>query len=572
MKRTLFNWIILVLLLAPSVQAQDIGQLKNQKPVSFRGTIGGGANFFASNEEHATRDPFAWNLYGNFTPSFYGISMPFSFVVTQYTNSYTQPFSQFGISPSYKWAKLHLGYRNISFSPLLFDGQSFLGGGIELAPKGFYFGAFYGKLNKAISEDTTHMAPLQPQYARNGYGVKVGVGGEYQNFSLQYLHAKDDIGSIQRIVDTLTTLLPQENSVVGSSWKFSFLKKQLSFSGDAAVSLLSRDLSYETIDSIGDTKLPVILQKLMPVNYSSVLSWSGQARVGLMLKNLNAMVGYRRVQPDFKSLGVPYALDDVEMISGNLNTSLNQGKINVNAAVNSQRNNLENMLSSTLVTRTGNLSLNTFVNQYININMNLTGVRILQQDGLLELSDSVRMDQLMFTAVLAPSLNFSDASRQHTVSGSFTYTKLDDHNPLTQAQTNGSNFSSSINYGLYFMQQYIGVNSTVLYSVYGQQDSRYQSLGLDVGANAQLLGDRSLSLQGSVGYFLNKATNSPTGNNLTFSLNGNYAVLNHHSLGVFASYMITPPVNLNPLNDINHVPYAVNSKLFSGGITYAYNF
>src|SRR3546814_13424720 len=93
--------------------------------------------------------------------------MPFSFVVTQYTNSYTQPFSQFGISPSYKWAKLHLGYRNISFSPLLFDGQSFLGGGIELAPKGFYFGAFYGKLNKAISEDTTNMARLQPEYARN---------------------------------------------------------------------------------------------------------------------------------------------------------------------------------------------------------------------------------------------------------------------------------------------------------------------------------------------------------------------------------------------------------------------
>lgn len=572
MKRKLVNWIILALLFAPSVQAQDIGRLKDQKPFTFKGTLGGGANFFTSNEEYATRDPFAWNLYGNFTPSFYGISMPFSFLVTQYTNSYTQPFSQFGISPSYKWATLHLGYRNISFSPLLFDGQSFLGGGIELAPKGFYFGAFYGKLNKAISADTTYQRRLQPQYARNAYGVKIGAGDAYQNVSLQYLHAKDDIGSIQRIDDSLTTILPQGNSVLGTSWKLNFFKRRLSLSGDAAVSVLSRDLSYETIDSLGDTKLPVIVKKLAPVNYSSVLSWSGQAQLGLMLKNLNAMVGYRRVQPDFKSLGVPYALDDVEMVSGNVNTSFNQGKINLNAAVNNQRNNLENMLSSTLVTRTGNLSLNTFVNQHINVNMNLTGVRILQQDGLLALSDSVRMDQMMFTAVLAPSLNFSDASRQHTVSGSFTYTSLNDHNPVTKAQTNGNNFSSSVNYGLYFLQRYMGVNSTVLYSVYGQQDHRYQSLGLDVGANAQLLKDRSLSLQGSVGYFLNKATDSRAGNNITFSFNGNYAVLNGHSLGIFASYMITPPVNLNPLNDINHVPYAVNSKLFSGGITYAYNF
>jgi len=387
MKRKLFNWIILVLLFVPSLQAQDIGRLKDQKPFTLKGTIGGGTNFFTSNEEQATRDPFAWNLYGNFTPSFYGISMPFSFVVTQYTNSYTQPFSQFGISPSYKWAKLHLGYRNISFSPLLFDGQSFLGGGIELAPKGFYFGAFYGKLNKAISEDTTYQRQLQPQYARNAYGVKIGAGSEYQNVSLQYLHAKDDIGSIQRIDDSLTTILPQGNSVLGTSWKLNFFKRKLSLSGDAAVSVLSRDLSYETIDSIGDTKIPAIIDKLMPVNYSSVLSWSGQAQLGLMLKNLNAMVGYRRVQPDFKSLGVPYALDDVEMVSGNINTTFNQGKINLNAAVNNQRNNLEKMLSSTLLTRTGNLSLNTFVNQYVNINMNLTGVRILQQDGLLELSD-----------------------------------------------------------------------------------------------------------------------------------------------------------------------------------------
>src|SRR5690606_41685729 len=67
---------------------------------------------------------------------------------------YTTLFrSQFGISPSYKWIKLHLGYRNISFSPLVFDGQSFMGTGIELTPKNLYFGAFYGRLNKAISEE-----------------------------------------------------------------------------------------------------------------------------------------------------------------------------------------------------------------------------------------------------------------------------------------------------------------------------------------------------------------------------------------------------------------------------------
>lgn len=562
---------VIALLMTPFLQAQDLSNLKDQDPFTLHGSVGGRADFFTSNEESPTRDPFSWNLYGNFTPSVYGISLPFSFAVSQFSDSYTTPFSQFGISPSYKWIKLHLGYRNMSFSPLMFDGQSFLGAGMELLPQNFYFGAFYGRLNKAIDVDPRIERNLQPQYGRKGYGVKIGVGGENQNFSLQFFHAKDDESSIEQTPDSLTTLLPQENSVLGSSWKFTFFKK-LSLTGDVAVSLLNRDVSYGALDSIGDVQIPSFVQKVIPINSSSVLSWSGQAQLALMLKNFNATLGYRRVQPDFKSLGVPYALDDIEMISANVNTSFLKGKVNLNASFNDQHNNLENMLSSRLVTRTGNVSLNTFISQHVNINMNLTGVRLLQEDGLLELTDSERLDQMMITAVLAPSVNFSNQSHQHTISGSFTYTNLDDRNPATQEQTNGDNMATSLNYGLYFVKKYFNLNSTMLYSAYGQESSQYESFGLDVGGGVQLLKNRNLNLQGSVGYFLNKASDSPTGNNFTFSFNGSYSLFKHHSIGVYANYLITPPVNLNPLNDINRVPYSVNSKLLSGGITYAYNF
>ena len=207
-------------------------------------------DFYHSNEAYPTRDPFAWNVYGSFAPSFYGFSLPFSFVITQYSKSYTTPFTYLGISPSYKWIKLHLGYRSIAFSPLVFDGQSFLGAGIELSPKGFYFGAFYGRLNKAISEDTTYGHTLQPQYARTGYGLKLGVGGKKNNISIMLFHAKDDSGSITRIPDSLTTILPQENSVIGTSWHFTFFR-HLTLTGDLAASLFNRDQSYQQIDSIG---------------------------------------------------------------------------------------------------------------------------------------------------------------------------------------------------------------------------------------------------------------------------------------------------------------------------------
>jgi hypothetical protein len=562
--------LVLLLLRAKSTWAQNIGALKGQDPVSFHGSLGAGMDFYNSNETYPTRDPFAWNLYGSFTPSFYGFSLPFSFVITQYSKSYTTPFAQLGISPAYKWIKLHLGYRSIAFSPLVFDGQSFLGAGIELSPKGFYFGAFYGRLNAAISEDTTYGHTLQPQYARMGYGLKIGVGNSKNNISFQVFHAKDDSGSIHRVYDSLTTILPQENSVAGASWHFTFFRK-LSFTGDLAGSLLNRDQSYEQIDSIGYYKIPRLVQKLMPINYSSVFSYAGQAQLSLLLKNFNASAGYRRIQPDFVSLGVPYALNDLEMINGNIGTSLDKGRISMNAAYNSQHNDLSHMLSSSLLTRTGNVSLNAFVNRHLNVNMNLTGVQVYQRDGLLKLSDSVRMNQFMFTATLSPSLNFADETRQHTIGASVSYTDLDDHNPVTAAQTGGNNFSSSLNYALFFSKVYWGLNVTAIYSQYGQGENKYQSAGLNAGANAQLLKAHNWMVQGSIGYFLNHDTGSPAGNNTTFSFSSSYG-LKTHSLSVYVSYILTPPVNLNPLLTVNRVPYAVNTKNLAGGITYAYHF
>lgn len=74
--------------------------------------------------------------------------------------------------------------------------------------------------------------------------------------------------------------------------------------------------------------------------------------------------------------------------------------------------------------------------------------------------------------------------------------------------------------------------------------------------------------QASAGYFVNSSANGTVANNTTFSFNSSYS-LQKHSFGFYLSYILTPPVNLNPLNVVNHIPIAVNSKNLSGGLTYA---
>jgi hypothetical protein len=560
----------LLFLPATYIRAQNLGDLGDPKPFTLHGSLGAGMEFYRSNEAYPTRPPFAWNVYGSLAPSVYGVSLPMSFVVTKYGNSYSNPFTQIGISPSYKWIRLHLGYRTLLFSPLVFAGQSFLGGGVELSPKGFYFGAFYGLLNKAVQEDTSFAHPIEPQYARMGYGFKIGIGSLKNNFSFSFFHAKDDSGSIRRIPDSLTTILPQENTVVGSSWHFTFFHR-LTWTGDLAAGLLNRDQSYQEIDSVGYYKIPTLMRKIMPVNWSSVFSYAGQSQLSFTWKTVNASAGYRRIAPDFVSLGVPYMLNDLEMVNGSFGGSFDKGRLNANLAITTQHNNLSHLLASTLLTRTGNFSLNAFVSQHFNINATVTGVRVYQRDGAVALSDSVRMNQLMFSFTLAPTLNFTGNDYQHTVNASISYTDLDDHNPATAAMTGGDNISTSLNYALYFSHAYWGVNAAVLYSQYGQGDNRYQSTGINAGLNAQLLDSHQLALQGSAGYFLNRYSNSPTGNNTTFAFTGNYT-MGLHTLGVYLNYVLTPPVNLNPLTTIYHIPIAVNSKNFAGGVTYGFHF
>jgi len=56
--------------------------------------------------KEAYRKPFTWMLTGSPTLSVYGITLPFSFTISEQQRNFRQPFNKFGVSPYYKWAKL----------------------------------------------------------------------------------------------------------------------------------------------------------------------------------------------------------------------------------------------------------------------------------------------------------------------------------------------------------------------------------------------------------------------------------------------------------------------------------
>jgi hypothetical protein len=147
--------VVMLVFYCSSLSAQDLSKLKTQKPFAIDGTLSTTANFYTISGKESTRDPFSYVLSGNVNVSVYSLQLPFSFTYSNSSFNYAQPFNRFGISPEYKWIRLHLGYRSMSFSPLTMAGHSFLGAGVELNPGKLRFGAVYGRFNHSQLSQST---------------------------------------------------------------------------------------------------------------------------------------------------------------------------------------------------------------------------------------------------------------------------------------------------------------------------------------------------------------------------------------------------------------------------------
>jgi hypothetical protein len=546
--------------------AQDLSNVGKQKPFAISGSIGGSTTFYSSNEIYQTQPPFTWNLYGNLTPSIYGLALPISFVVNQYGNSYTSPFAQFGMSPTYKWARLLLGYRSISMSPFTFDGQTFEGVGIELNPGILRFAAFYGSLNKAINEDTTTAHLAMPQYGRIGYGVKLGVGTASNHIDFLYFHAKDDSSSVKLINDTLT-LRPQENTVVGSSFKFTFLK-HLIWTGDVAVSALTQDQGSSPLNTDSLNVIVKTFAKAMDYRYSTVLGYAGQSTLTFLIKNFNTTFGYRTVSSGFQSLGTPYMISDLVALQWNGNLMLDKGKVNLTATINTQHDDLGGDQESETHNVTGVFNMNALLSSHVNLNINFSDVNLNQTNGTAEIGDSILLDQDIYTISAMPTFIFKGTGNIQTLSPSVNYSMVHDLNPATAPTNDSKTFSGNLNYVCSFIHASWSLNASLLYNQYvlGSSDD-YTSYGANLGAALQLLKSKGLGLQGSIGYLINQSSEASVGDNITGSINVHYTYRKKHSFSLYFNSVVTPPTSSQLKNTVG-----VTTNNTGGGISYNYSF
>ncbi|MES2731072.1 MAG: hypothetical protein V4714_04960 [Bacteroidota bacterium] len=529
--------ILLVFLACLTIGTVAVGQnletIRGQKPVTLHGDLSLRTMFYQASGIPNRRQPFSYVLSGSPTLSIYGISVPLSFILSEQERSFRQPFNQFGMSPTYKWITLHAGYRNVSFSPFTLDGYTMLGGGFELHPGKWQVGFMYGRLNRAVVANQLN-GDLQPiSFSRKGLAGKIGYGNDTSFVALSFIKAKDDPNSIAfKSIDSIG-VTPAENLAVSLGGRIG-IGAYWYAEADAALSLYTANtVSSSKIDST-IANVPTSVLSLMTINASTDASRAYRAVVGYRHKTFGLSLQYRRIDPNYQSMGAYFFQNDLENYTLNPMFVLWSGKFRFNGSMGIQRDNLSGRKQATARRFIGSASASATFTERFGIDLAYSNFATTQTPVAIKFNDSLRVAQTTQNFSITPHYFIIGSQYSHVFTLSLNQMVLNDLS-VFGAQRNINSSNAFLNYqftivptglNLFCGFTYVRLNTAALAA--GNQ-------GITFGGGKAFLNKKlSLRLTNSI---LQNTQGKARSMLFTHGLSGNYRNGKKHQFNLLVNYI-----------------------------------
>lgn len=441
------------------LHAQDLGNIGNQKPVSISGSVQAQGIFYNMSGIDARRQPFTYFLTGAPTISLYGIEIPISFTISEADRSFRQPFNQYGMSPTYKWITLHLGYRDVQFSPYTLGGHTMYGVGVELRPGKLRAGFMYGRLNSATTIDTTTQALVPFSFSRKGYAAKLGYGTDRNFFEFSYLAAKDDSTTKPNgLQPAMNYISPAKNNVLGYATKIT-LFKHFTLESDGAGSIFTNDVNSPIALDDGDNKVLNSFRKAFGLNGTSEVYTALSAALGYQAKNYGVKVNYKRIDPDFKTMGAYYFSSDFENWTINPMANLYSGKVRFNGSLGFQHDNIKDQKRATNHRVIGSVNAGVDITKAFSVDVVYTNFSDNQKAQTVLFADSLKIVQTTRIITVMPRYMIINPDIIHVISGSFSINSLNDFNTFYSNDAVSRNIKTTqyfLTYNVSFPQRFLG--------------------------------------------------------------------------------------------------------------------
>jgi hypothetical protein len=322
-------------------------------PFTMTGGVGLNLRSYDAYGGDHRQDPFFYSLNANANARIYKINIPLSVLITAKNTSSSFPnfgelgdafrdnlparrqrFVRLGMSPSYKWIKLHLGHRAMNFSKFTLANLNFFGAGAELTPGNWQIAAMSGRLAEARPIDLSLTRPNLPVFQRSGWGTKLGYGTEQGSVEVILFGAKDDLNSIEIPDNSPINPSAEENFVLGFNAQ-QLLFERFRFKLELGVSAVSPNL----LDAeIAKSAYPGFL---FTERTTTDVNTAIDASINYEGERFTGGVQLRRIDPNYESFGAYFFNNDIIDLLGNLNFGLLDGAANVSLSAGVQSNNLD---------------------------------------------------------------------------------------------------------------------------------------------------------------------------------------------------------------------------------------
>jgi hypothetical protein len=517
-------------------RSQNIETIAKEKPFKYSGTIQAEIGGYAAAGIPDRRNNFLYSLSGNPNFSFYGINVPFSFIISDQQKNFRQPFNQFGLSPYWKWITVHGGFRNLSYSNYTLAGHTFLGIGIDLTPKWFRFSAMYGRFQKAIAEDTTVTIANSlsqynyPSYKRRGYAFKIGFGKNNNFVDLIFLKVKDDSTSIP-YKPVKQMVLPGDNAVIGLNSTVTIIKK-ITLKFDGAVSALTKDLTSADYD-LEDVPLRKLVGFLVNPKMSTTISYALETSVKYASKPFTIMARYQRVAPEYVSFGTYFIQSDLERISVSPGFVVAKNKLRVNGSFGWQRDNLFKQKLATTKRIIGSANIDYQASQKFGASLQYSNFGTSQSPGSKSLNDTNKIDQISHSVVFVPRLMLlkKENKLMHNIMLTSSFQILNDKNKLNSTNYEMKTLNNNLMYMFGHLPKKINTNIGFNTNYTITAPAKMLSFGFTAGLANTFAKDK---MNSSVQYSWNKNYLNSSSNGYTMQANVTltYMPVEHHAVSL----------------------------------------
>jgi hypothetical protein len=515
--------LLMSVVLNSSLCGQDISLIKNAKPISISGSFGVSSVFYNIEGRKANREPFSWTLTGAPVISVYGVSFPFSFTVSEQERDFNQPFNQYGVSPTYKWVKLHLGYSNLQFSPYSLGGHSIMGAGAELNPGKFRVGFIYGRLLRPVPYSDT--VSVMPSYKRTGYSVKLGYGTADNFVDLILLRAKDFANSIEDVDELEIT--PAEN-VVWSIVTTQKITKWFTFTGEFAQSVYTEDSRIDTTGTLFENESTFLSDFFIKTNSTTTKSYVADGNLLIANEKYQLGLHFKRIGPDYKSMGAYYFQSDIRNITIEPGFKI-KDKFSFNGSLGFQTDNLDDSASFRTNRTIGSAHAMWSPSQKLQTDITYSNYDMGQKSVIAELDTLNEISQTTNSITANQSLLLTSETMSNSLILSVNYQKLKDNNSNTADETEYSTGTILFSWYLSFLRSWLTTGLSFNYSIFDMATVNTQFYGPSLSVSKSFFKQKmnfSLSCSG----FKNMSDGEDLSTIIQTGLRGSYRLAKKHKI------------------------------------------